>query len=122
MRLDGFKGPLDLPLHGLLNLAQKQKVYRSSISTLAIIANHQPAMRTGIETVRRVSLSQSTLDTLLEARLLETGVPREVPERPPPRGTTGALLTQVRLRSLKDLPRRADLVRDGSSPVGEAPG
>ena len=102
-------------------VVQPRRLPRAAMETLAIIAYHQPATRTEIEAVRGVSLGQSTLDALLEAGLVETRGRREVPGRPTLWGTTPAFLTQFGLRSLKDLPRREDLVRDGSLPAGDAP-
>ncbi len=101
-------------------VAQPRRLPRAAMETLAIIAYHQPATRTEIEAERGVSLGQSTLDALLEAGLVETRGRREVVGRPTLWGTTAAFLTQFGLRSLKDLPRREDLVRDGSLAAGDA--
>ena len=102
-------------------VVQPRRLPRAAMETLAIIAYHQPATRTEIEAVRGVSLGQSTLDALLEAGLVETRGRREVPGRPTLWGTTPAFLTQFGLRSLKDLPRREDLlVEPPAAAIAEA--
>jgi segregation and condensation protein B len=80
------------------------------METLAIIAYHQPVTRPEIEEMRGTSLSQQTMDALLEAGLIAAGGRREVPGRPTLWGTTPAFLAQFGLRDLRDLPKREDLL------------
>jgi segregation and condensation protein B len=87
-----------------------RRLPRVAMEVLAIVAYHQPVTRGEIETMRGASLSQATLDALLEAGLIAPGGRREVPGRPTLWGTTPAFLTQFGLDSLRALPRREDLL------------
>ncbi len=91
-------------------VAQPRRLPRAAMETLAIIAYHQPVTRPEIEEMRGTSLSQQTMDALLEAGLIAAGGRREVPGRPTLWGTTPAFLTQFGLRDLRDLPKREDLL------------
>jgi len=91
-------------------IEQPRRLPRVAMETLAIIAYHQPVTRPEIEEIRGTSLSQQTLDALLEAGLVAPKGRREVPGRPTLWGTTQAFLTQFALRDLRDLPRREDLL------------
>jgi len=93
-------------------VAQPRRLPRAAMECLAVIAYHQPATRTDIEALRGASLGQATMDALLESGLIEPRGRKEAPGRPTLWGTTPAFLTQFGLRSLRDLPRREDLVRD----------
>jgi segregation and condensation protein B len=98
-------------------IEQPRRLPRVAMETLAIIAYHQPVTRPEIEEIRGTSLSQQTLDTLLEAGLVAPKGRREVPGRPTLWGTTPAFLTQFSLRDLRDLPRREDLLVDPTQVV-----
>lgn len=89
-----------------------RRLPRAAMEALAVIAYHQPATRADVEAVRGASLSQTTMDALLEAGLIEPKGRKEVPGRPTLWGTTPGFLAQFGLRTLRDLPRREDLVRD----------
>jgi segregation and condensation protein B len=89
---------------------QPRRLPRAAMETLAIIAYHQPVTRPEIEEMRGTSLSQQTMDALLEAGLIAAGGRKEVPGRPTLWGTTAAFLVQFGLRDLRDLPRREDLL------------
>ncbi len=89
---------------------QPRRLPRAAMETLAIIAYHQPVTRPEIEEMRGTSLSQQTMDALLETGLIAAGGRREVPGRPTLWGTTPAFLAQFGLRDLRDLPRREDLL------------
>ncbi len=103
-------------------VSQPRRLPRAAMECLAVIAYHQPATRTDIEAVRGASLGQATMDALLESGLIEPRGRKEVPGRPTLWGTTPAFLTQFGLQSLRDLPRREDLVRDAVGPdVGAGP-
>jgi len=80
------------------------------METLAIVAYHQPVTRPEIEEIRGASLSQQTMDALLEAGLIVPKGRKEAPGRPTLWATTSAFLTQFALRDLRDLPRREDLL------------
>ncbi len=91
-------------------LPQPRRLPRAAMETLAIIAYHQPVTRPEVEEMRGTSLSQQTMEALLESGLIAAGGRREVPGRPTLWGTTAAFLTQFGLRDLRDLPRREDLL------------
>ncbi len=89
---------------------QPRRLPRAAMEALAVIAYHQPVTRAEIEAVRGASLSQASVDALLEAGLIEPKGRREVPGRPTLWGTTAAFLSQFGLSGLRDLPRREDLL------------
>ena len=91
-------------------VAQPKRLPRAAMEALAVIAYHQPATRSEIETIRGASLSQTSMDALLEAGLIEPKGRKEVPGRPTLWGTTPAFLAQFGLKGLRDLPRREDLL------------
>lgn len=87
-----------------------RRLPRAALETLAIVAYHQPLTRPEIEEMRGASLSQATLDLLLEAGLIAPRGRRETPGRPTLWATTPAFLAQFGLGDLRDLPRREDLL------------
>ena len=89
---------------------QPRRLPRAAMETLAIVAYHQPVTRPEIEEMRGATLSQQTMDALLETGLIAAGGRREVPGRPTLWGTTPAFLAQFGLRDLRDLPKREDLL------------
>ncbi|HQT64623.1 MAG: SMC-Scp complex subunit ScpB [Acidocella sp. 20-57-95] len=89
-----------------------RRLPRVAMETLAIVAYHQPVTRTEIEEIRGASLSQNTLDLLLENGLITTKGRRETPGRPTLWGTTPAFLAQFGLNDLRDLPKREELLID----------
>ena len=91
---------------------QPRRLPRAAMETLAVIAYHQPVTRAEIETIRGASLGQGVMDALLEAGLIEPRGRKEVPGRPTLWGTTPAFLAQFGLGSLRDLPRREDLLTE----------
>ena len=91
-------------------IPQPRRLPRAAMETLAIVAYHQPVTRPEIEEMRGATLSQQTMDALLEAGLITALGRREVPGRPTLWGTTAAFLAQFGLRDLKDLPKREDLL------------
>ncbi len=98
-----------------------RRLPRAAMEVLAIVAYHQPVTRAEIEARRGTSLSQATLDPLLEAGMIAPGGRREVPGRPTEWQTTPAFLAQFGLRELRELPRREDLLVEPPSllPTGE---
>lgn len=91
-----------------------RRLPRVAMETLAIIAYRQPVTRGEIEEVRGTALSQTTLDTLLEAELIAPCGRRDTPGRPTLWATTPAFLAKFGLKSLGDLPRRDDLMNDAA--------
>jgi len=87
-----------------------RRLPRVAMEVLAIVAYHQPCTRAEIEEMRGASLAQATLDALLDSGLIASQGRREVPGRPTLWGTTPAFLTQFGLNTLRDLPRREDLM------------
>ena len=87
-----------------------RRLPRVAMETLAIIAYHQPVTRPEVEEIRGTSLSQQTLDSLLEANLIAPKGRRESPGRPTLWGTTPQFLAQFGLKDLRELPRREDLL------------
>ncbi len=96
---------------------QPRRLPRAAMETLAIIAYHQPVTRPEIEEIRGASLSQATLDALLEAGLVAPKGRKEVPGRPTLWSTTPAFLLQFGLKDLRELPRREDLLVEPPTPV-----
>ncbi len=93
-----------------------RRLPRAAMETLAIIAYHQPVTRAEIEDIRGASLSQQTLDLLLELGLIVPKGRKELPGRPTLWATTTAFLAQFGLKDLRDLPRREDLLVEPPSP------
>lgn len=93
-----------------------RRLPRVAMETLAIVAYHQPVTRTEIEEIRGASLSQATLDLLLENGLVTPKGRRETPGRPTLWGTTPAFLAQFGLNDLRDLPKREELLIDPNPP------
>lgn len=87
-----------------------RRLPRVAMETLAVIAWHQPVTRAEVEEIRGAGLSQATLEALLEHGLIQPKGHKEVPGRPTLWGTTPKFLEQFGLKSLKDLPRREELV------------
>jgi segregation and condensation protein B len=97
-----------------------RRLPRVAMETLAIIAYHQPVTRAEIEEIRGTSLSQQTLEALMEAGLIMLKGRRETPGRPAIWGTTPAFLAQFGLNDLRDLPRREDLLLELPIPTAAA--
>jgi len=98
-----------------------RRLPRVAMETLAIVAYHQPVTRPEIEEIRGASLSQQTMDALLEADLIAPKGRKEAPGRPTLWATTPAFLVQFGLQDLRELPRREDLLVEPVAPVTEAP-
>ena len=94
-----------------------RRLPRAAMETLAIIAYHQPVTHAEIEEIRGASLSQQTLEALLEMGLIAPRGRKEVPGRPSLWGTTPRFLEQFGLRALSDLPRREELVNEPTLPL-----
>jgi segregation and condensation protein B len=87
-----------------------RRLPRVAMETLAVIAWHQPVTRAEIEEIRGAGVSQATLEALLEHGLVAPKGHKEVPGRPTLWGTTPRFLEQFGLSSLRDLPKREELV------------
>ena len=95
-----------------------RRLPRAAMEALAVIAWHQPVTRAEIEEIRGATLSQTSLEALLEHGLIAPKGHRETPGRPTLWGTTPRFLEQFGLRSLADLPRREELVTpEASAPL-----
>jgi segregation and condensation protein B len=99
-----------------------RRLPRVAMETLAIVAYHQPVTRTEIEEIRGASLSQNTLDLLLENGLITPKGRRESPGRPTLWGTTPAFMAQFGLKDLRDLPKREELLIDPNPVLATGPG
>jgi segregation and condensation protein B len=97
-------------------IVSPRRLPRVAMETLAIVAYHQPVTRPEIEEIRGAALSQSTMDQLLEAGLIQPKGRREAPGRPTLWATTPAFLAQFGLADLRELPRRADLLVEPQMP------
>jgi segregation and condensation protein B len=84
--------------------AEKRKLSRAAIETLAIIAYHQPVTRADVEDIRGVAVSKGALDVLMEAGWVRMRGRRKAPGRPITYGTTTAFLVHFGLESIGDLP------------------
>lgn len=98
-------------------IAIPRRLPRAAMESLAIIAYHQPVTRPEIEEIRGASLSQQTLDALLEAGLIAPAGRKEAPGRPTLWATTPAFLAQFGLPDLRSLPRREDLIVEPPNPM-----
>lgn len=98
-----------------------KRLPRAAMEALAVIAWHQPVTRPEIEEVRGASLAQATLEALLESGLIAPRGHKEAPSRPTLWGTTPRFLEQFGLTSLRDLPKREELISgDAAAPVSAA--
>lgn len=107
-----FRTALDLAPYLTRVTHRPRRLPRSAMETLSVIAYHQPCTRTEIEHIRGVSLSQATLDSLLEAALIMPRGRKEVPGRPVLWATSPQFLDHFGLRDLRDLPRREELLAE----------
>jgi len=80
-----------------------QKLSRSALESLAIIAYKQPLVRAEIEEIRGVETS-GVLRTLLERKLVRIVGRKEVPGRPIMYGTTKFFLEHFGLQDISQLP------------------
>jgi len=87
-----------------------QKLSRSALETLAIIAYRQPTTRAEIEALRGVKVSSQMVATLQERGWIKVLGRKEVPGRPHLYGTGKQFLIDFGLESLKDLPESAQLM------------
>jgi segregation and condensation protein B len=93
--------------------AEKKKLSRAAIETLAIVAYHQPATRAEIEDIRGVAVSKGALDVLMEAGFVRMRGRRKAPGRPITYGTTHKFLIHFGLEQVSDLPGLDELQAAG---------
>ena len=84
--------------------AEKKKLSRAAVETLAIVAYHQPVTRAEIEDIRGVAVSKGALDVLMEAGWVRMRGRRKAPGRPITYGTTHKFLIHFGLEQVGDLP------------------
>ena len=101
-------------------VAVPRRLPRAAMEALAIVAWHQPVTRAEIEEIRGASLSQASLDALLEAELIAPRGRRETPGRPILWATTVGFLARFGLRDLRELPRREELLNE-AAPTPDPP-
>jgi len=112
-----FRTAPDLAPHLRKVIEIPRRLTRVAMETLAIVAYHQPVTRPEVEQLRGTSLSQQTLDSLLEARLIAPAGRKESPGRPTLWATTPEFLAQFGLKDLLSLPRREDLLLEPPRPA-----
>jgi len=91
-----------------------QKLSRSALESLAIIAYKQPLVRSEIEEIRGVETS-GVLRTLLERKLVRIVGRKDVPGRPIMYGTTKFFLEHFGLQDLSQLPPLREFKELGDS-------
>lgn len=91
----------------------QKKLSKAALEILSIIAYHQPVTRAEIEDMRGVSVSQSSLEILLENNWVEPKGHKNIPGRPSTWRTTKDFLDHFGLSSLKDLPGLSELKSAG---------
>ncbi len=82
---------------------QRQRLSRSLMEVLAIVAYRQPITMAEVEEVRGVQ-SDYAVKALMERRLLQEVGRKTVPGRPVLYGTSAQFLHQFKLNDLKELP------------------
>jgi len=87
---------------------RQEKLSQSAVETLAIVAYRQPVQRATVDDVRGVQ-SGPLLRSLHERGLVKVVGRQNVPGRPILYGTSRRFLEHFGLKSLKDLPRVAEL-------------
>lgn len=92
----------------MLQIKRSNKLSKSALETLAIIAYKQPVTRGEVEQIRGVSVSHA-FDILQDRRLIKVVGVAEAPGRPKIYRTTDEFLLQFGLGSLKDLPSIEEL-------------
>ncbi len=87
----------------LRNEPTPQKLSRSALETLAVVAYRQPVTRSEIESIRGVS-AEAGVNKLLEHELIYITGRADLPGRPLQFGTTDKFLEFVGVKSLVELP------------------
>jgi len=92
----------------LLQIKKRNRLSRSALETLAIIAYRQPCTRADVEEIRGVSVSHA-FEILLEKRLIKVAGVAETVGRPKLYRTTDEFLAHFGLKSLRELPSIEEL-------------
>ena len=87
----------------LFQVKKSNRMSKSLLETLAIIAYKQPVTRAEVEAIRGVSVSYA-FDQLQDKRLIRIAGVADLPGRPKIYRTTDEFLTTFGLKSLKELP------------------
>jgi len=99
-----FRTALDLAPELETVMRKPRRLPRAAMEMLAIVAQYQPVTRAEIEQIRGASLSQATIDLLLEVGLIEPKGVKNAPGRPTLWVTTAAFLAHFGLSSIRDVP------------------
>ena len=95
-------------------LRDAQRLSKSALETLAIIAYKQPVTRLDIESLRGVNVD-SMVRNLLEKNLIRITGKKEVIGRPLVYGTSRQFLEYFGLASLEDLPKIEEFVKNAEA-------
>ncbi|MBW7864055.1 MAG: SMC-Scp complex subunit ScpB [Candidatus Hydrogenedens sp.] len=87
----------------LFQIKKSNRMSKSLVETLAIIAYKQPVTRAEVEAIRGVSVSYA-FDQLQEKRLIKVAGVADTPGRPKIYRTTDEFLATFGLKSIKELP------------------
>jgi segregation and condensation protein B len=117
-----FRTAPDLNAELQAALGEVRKLPRVALEVLVVIAYHQPITRPEIEAVRGASLSQATMELLLETGLIKAHGRRQAPGTPTLWVTTALFLEQFGLKSLRDLPGSGVVSALSPLPQRGAPG
>jgi segregation and condensation protein B len=93
------------------------RLSRASLETLAIIAYHQPIIRSDVEKIRGVD-SGAIIRSLLERKLIRILGKKEIPARPMIYATTRRFLEIFNLKSLSDMPSLKEIQEFGKDGAG----
>ena len=83
---------------------KSQKISKSLMETISIIAYKQPVTRGDIEEIRGVNVSTQTVRNLLERDWVKVSGYRDVPGRPALYSTTPNFLNDFNLKRINELP------------------
>jgi segregation and condensation protein B len=92
----------------LLQIKKSNRLSKSALETLAIVAYKQPCTRSQVEEIRGVSVSHA-FEILQEKRLIKVSGIAEMPGRPKLYRTTDEFLAHFGIKSLKELPSVEEL-------------
>ncbi|MFL2728606.1 MAG: SMC-Scp complex subunit ScpB [Gammaproteobacteria bacterium] len=92
------------PCLASLWIDKSNKLSKSLMETISIIAYKQPVTRGDIEDIRGVSVSTSTVRNLLEREWIKISGYRDVPGRPALYATTPNFLNDFNLKKISELP------------------
>jgi segregation and condensation protein B len=95
------------------------RLSKPALETLAIVAYHQPIIRSDIEHIRGVD-SGGVLRMLMERKLIRVLGRKEIPGRPLIYATTKQFLEVFELRDLKDLPTPQEIAELSQSHLADS--